>query len=325
MKAFLTAAGYGTRLRPLTEYMAKAAVPVANRPLIHYVIDELKRNKISEFAVNVHYKPQTVRSATLSHLQVCEKDVYFSFEKKILGTAGGVKKCEHFFSESPFLIVNADVITRFCLQRMWDFHKKRKAEITLLLKKFPGFEKYGVLGTDKQGRLIKFLELSQTSDEIRECGMFAGVQIWETSVFNLIPSGRFSGSSETVYPKMIEQNRPVFGYFCENPWLDVGHVQGYLDTNFVVLDRLFSSYQKGGRLLKHGYLKATENGKILLGENTAFQGDSEFQGSCILGDDCIVGGDSRLQDTVIWSGCRVPERSILKNCVVMPPFRVVAP
>jgi mannose-1-phosphate guanylyltransferase len=133
MKAMLLAAGLGMRMRPLSLLAPKPAMPVLNRPLIHFILDWLARQGVRSVVVNLHYLPQAVERAVRSWHGRGLK-FQFSYEDQVLGTGGGPRKVRDFFGNEPFLLVNGDAVCDFDLAALVGRHQKGKACATLALR-----------------------------------------------------------------------------------------------------------------------------------------------------------------------------------------------
>ena len=130
------AAGLGTRMRPLTLLRAKPALPVMNRPLLHWTLDLLARNGVTEVMINLHHLPFTVMEA-VGDGRVFGLRVTYSREPRILGTGGGPRKVRSFFGDDPFILVNGDMVFDFDLRGLVRRHEKTGARATLALRPNP--------------------------------------------------------------------------------------------------------------------------------------------------------------------------------------------
>ena len=157
MKAMVMAAGAGTRLRPLTLAVPKPMVPVANRPVLEYTLLNLKRHGITDIMLNLHAFPQMIRD----YFQDGSRwgvNLHYSYEPKLLGTAGGVKKVESFLKGEPFLVMSGDGLTDTDLTAFMAFHRKKKSYASLVLKPIDSHFDYGVTFMNAAGRVQRFVE-----------------------------------------------------------------------------------------------------------------------------------------------------------------------
>jgi mannose-1-phosphate guanylyltransferase/phosphomannomutase len=156
MKAVMMAGGFGTRLRPLTEKLPKPMAPVANRPMMEHIVRLLAAAGIDDLEVLLHFYPEKISSFFGSGAPWGVRMSYVSAEADY-GTAGAVKHAEDRLS-GTFLVISADIITDFDLSKAIDFHKERGATVTIVLTRVPNPLQYGIVITEEDGRIVRFLE-----------------------------------------------------------------------------------------------------------------------------------------------------------------------
>ena len=148
------AAGEGTRLRPLTLETPKVLLPIRGKPLIESTIGWLKSHGIFEVVVNLHHLGDKIRDF-LGDGSRFGVEVTYSAEETLLGTAGGVKRMEHFFDDDTFVVVYGDVLTDFNLSKMIQFHREKKATATLAILKVPNPWEVGMVEMNQEGRILQ--------------------------------------------------------------------------------------------------------------------------------------------------------------------------
>ena len=193
------AAGLGTRLRPLTNTIPKPLVPIANRPLLEYTFALLAGAGVREAIVNSHHLPDVFETG-LRNLDAAGLALHVSRERRILGTAGGLKKAERFLGAGTFLLLNGDFLVDIDLRQVLDFHEKQGAAATMVL--MPD-EVAGVLGVDPDGVIRRFIEPRPAGEpaERLSCG-FTGIHVLEPEVFPLIPANKPWEINRQVYPDL---------------------------------------------------------------------------------------------------------------------------
>lgn len=209
LKAFILAAGLGTRLRPLTYILPKPLLPVWGKPVILHAINHLKTFGIGDIIINIHYLPYKIKA-------VLGDRVRYSYEKKLLDTGGGLKKVEYFLKNDTFVMYNCDVITNVNLRKMFAFHKRNKNFVTLLASKTHTPK---AILVDKNGRVV----------DIRTKGNYAfcGIHIIEPFIFKFIPKG-IPISIIDVYKKGV----PIHIYPLGKAfWQEIGNLKSYEDIN----------------------------------------------------------------------------------------------
>jgi mannose-1-phosphate guanylyltransferase len=218
MKAMILCAGYGTRLGDLTKEMPKPMLPINGKPLLEYLIKHLRANRITEIAINLHFKPEII-SNYFGDGSAFGVRLTYSFESELLGTAGGVKKSEPFFKESgPFLVQYGDILTDQDFLSFYRFHQSKKALATLLVHQRA--KSNSVIGLDSEGRITGFLERPDDEErkKIISSWVNSGVAILDPKIFSYIPKGKPCDLPRDVYINLITSNRlfafPLSGYRC---------------------------------------------------------------------------------------------------------------
>jgi mannose-1-phosphate guanylyltransferase len=185
MKAFLLAAGKGTRLRPLTDRIPKCLVPIREKPLLRIWLEILRDQGFSDVLVNTHHFAEQVEVYVQSN-PVDGLDVTLFHEPELLGSAGTVRANRAFVAgEDKFLIIYADNLTDINLKDLLDYHDRKKAEFTMALFRTPSPTECGVAVCDKDGRVVEFQEKPQhpKSDWAN-----AGLYVAGPRLFEMIPA-----------------------------------------------------------------------------------------------------------------------------------------
>lgn len=225
--ALILAAGYGTRLRPLTDQRAKPAVPVAGVPLIIRVLQWLSRWGVRDVVINLHYKPQTI-TALVGDGQAFGVKVRYSWEPSILGSAGGPARALQLHDAERWLIVNGDTLTDVDLARLTNRHRASGALVTLAVVRNPDPARYGgVIVRDDV--VTGFTPASRNPPDTCH---FVGVQAVERSAFDDVPADRRSESVGELYPRLIESHAGSIRAFTSNArFFDIGTPGAYAATS----------------------------------------------------------------------------------------------
>jgi mannose-1-phosphate guanylyltransferase len=227
MKAMILAAGYGKRLYPLTKDMPKCLIEVGGRPLIVHQIEWFKKNHITEIAVNLHYLPDNITSI-LGDGSKYKVKLTYSYEKELMGTAGGVKKIEQFF-DNDFIVFYGDEYTNLDIDELKRYHKSKGAFLTICIREKPaGSKRSNIIQLDKENRIMKFVE-KPTQDlpdlpNMANCGIY----LCSKKVIEKIPDNYFFDFGFDVFPKLVNEEK-VFGYVIPEKyyWCEVGSVEKY--------------------------------------------------------------------------------------------------
>ena len=224
----ILAAGLGTRLRPLTNTIPKPLLPIAGTPLIVWNLLLLKRHGFHQVVINLHYLGPMIEQALGDGSKFGIRIIY-SHEPIILGTGGGIKKAEPYFSGEPVLILNADTLVELDLEALRDFHRSRGAAATLALREDQDAERWGLVEVGEQDRILRI-----TGRGVREATtiaqrMFAGIHILHPRLLQQVPKGVVSSIIDP-YVAAIERGEPVLGYDLHGYWSDIGTTERYIQA-----------------------------------------------------------------------------------------------
>src|SRR5207237_2753332 len=163
MQALILAVGKGTRLRPLTVYTPKPIVPICNRSFLLYQIDTLKRAGVTDITLSLSYQPEKIEQLLGDGSNFGVK-LKYTVEPQPMGTAGAYKYAENLIRE-PTVVFNGDILTDLDLKSVIREHKDRKAVATIVLTPVENPSAYGLVETEADGRIRRFLEKPK-ADEI---------------------------------------------------------------------------------------------------------------------------------------------------------------
>lgn len=320
MKAMIMAAGVGSRLMPLTTNICKPLVPIAGKPTMEHIIELLKRHKVTDIVANLHYHADKIADY-FGGGEEYQVNISYSFEEKLRGTAGGVKKVERFF-DGTFLIISGDALTDIDIEKMYAFHREKKALATIALKEVSDPHKFGVVITDKDNRILRFQEKPEPGTELSRLAN-TGVYIFEKEILDLIPANTFYDFGKDLFPRLVEEKVPFFGYAMEGYWCDIGSLDQYHEANRDALLGKVHVDIPGERTLwgymgSESYLEETAKitYPVYIGRNAHIGENVTITGPTVIGDNCIIESGSVIEDAVIWNNVRVGAKSHLSGCVV---------
>ena len=205
----ILAAGEGTRLRPLTNQLPKALVPLGGVPLVQLILEWLKSYEVCEVAINLHHLGEKIADFCGDGSRFGLK-VTYSSEGALLGTAGGVKRMHRFFGKT-FVVVYGDILTNFNLKKMIEFHESKGAIVTIAAYQNCHQEGCGVLRLNHQGQVIQFVEKPEIPKKRRGLSN-GGVYVLRKEVLNYIPGRSYYDFGFDVFPKLIDLGVPIYGY-----------------------------------------------------------------------------------------------------------------
>jgi glucose-1-phosphate thymidylyltransferase len=305
LKALVLSGGKGTRLRPLTHTMAKQLVPVANRPILGYVLEHLKNAGIKD--VGVVIAPETgeqVKDYIKDGSKWGFENVVF-IPQEPLGLAHAVSTSRDFLGDSPFVMYLGDNLLQTGLNEAIRRFKEEKLDGLIFLKKVSSPEHFGVAALDEDGNIIRLVE--KPKEFVSDMAL-VGVYIFSTSVHAAIsrikPSWRGELEITDAISEMIKTGLKVKAEALEGWWLDTGKKDDLLEANTIVLDEYVQSEIKGfvdgdsklsGRVSVEAgaeVIKSTVRGPAVIGRG------SEIINSFI-GPFTSIGEDVRIVDSVI--------------------------
>lgn len=303
MKAFILAAGFGTRLFPLTIDRTKPAIPFLGKPLVGYVAEYLAGFGFRNIVVNLHHQPGSVKAA-LGGGSAFGVNIYYTVEEpNILGTAGALDNARELLEEETFVVVNGKIITDIDISAAIETHRKTGALATMVLKPNVKREKFTIVDVSDDGRVTGFGDLATpvTEEELRDTEhdipvplMFTGIHVFEPRVFDYIPRGAYSDIVPTFYNPAIRNGETIAAHVTEADWYELSTIPRYLDISLAMM-----------------------NGpNVWFGHNNLIAPTAEIRDS-VLWDDVIVHDNVSLYRTILADGVTIPEGTRLENAAVV--------
>ena len=308
IQAIIMAGGEGVRLRPLTSHLPKPLCPLLGEPVMGYALKLLKAHGVTEIGATLWYQPQKIRRAFRKGEEYGVRLRYFE-EREPLGTAGSVKLAKKQLTDT-FFVLSGDGLTDCDLTAALQFHRQKKALATLVLKRVSVPLPYGVVLTDGDSRVTRFIEKPDWKKVFSNL-VNTGVYILEPDIFDYIPDAGTPDFGKDIFPALLSGGLPVYGYETEGYWCDVGDQKAYLQAQMDLLS--------GKVALPHaeGISKTAQ-----------VHGSAKIEGLCWVGEKAVIGPGAYLRDAVIGPGAyagpgAVIERSCLwEDAVVQDKARV---
>ncbi|NLH99763.1 MAG: NTP transferase domain-containing protein [Chthonomonadales bacterium] len=321
MKAVVMAGGEGTRLRPLTTRRPKPLTPVLNRPVMEYILVSLREAGIKDVVVTVHYMADSIEAAfgDGSDLGV---NLIYSVEDTPLGTAGSVKKAEEYLRDDTFIIVSGDALTDARLGDAIAFHRNRQADATLVLAHVPNPLEFGIVVTEPDGRIRRFLE-KPSWGEVFSDTVNTGMYVLEPDVLDYMEPGKPYDWSQDIFPRMLADGKALMGHVMLGYWCDIGNLLQYREAQYAVLDGntgiRIGGTRKGDCWIGEGASvarDATLIGPSLIGRNVTIKSGAEVGPYTVIGDHSIIEEGVTVHRSVVWDNVYVGEGSRLSACTV---------
>ena len=274
MKAVVMAGGEGTRLRPLTSNQPKPMVPVVGKPCMEHIIELLRTHGFEDVVVTVAFLPQAIRSY-FGDGENMGMRIEYSVEESPLGTAGSVRLAAGKLDDT-FLVISGDALCDVDLTKLVEFHKEREASVTIGLKSVENPLEFGIVVTDSEGRVERFLEKPSWGQVFSDT-INTGIYVLEPEVLNHVPTDRPYDFSKELFPLLLEMGRPIYGLPLEGYWQDIGDLDQYRQANFDALDGHVDLSIQGVRL----------RGNVFAGEGVEFDLDA-VEGPAYIGNYCRI-------------------------------------
>lgn len=303
MKAIIMAGGKGTRLRPICDLMPKPMTELLGKPLLEHLTELLKANGFPELCVTLGHKPECI-TRYFGDGSAFGVSMQYRIEKKPLGTAGGVRSCMDFVGDEDFLVISGDAACDFDLQHLAAEHKRNGALVTMAL--YPHSEPlpYGTVLTDKNGRVISFIEKPSWEKVVTDL-VNTGIYMVSPKVLDLIlPDAPFDFARD-LFPLMAKKGLAIVGIPMQGYWCDIGNSKSYLRCCLDALDGKLKIKPAQGNCPSPGIFVPQE-----LPPNV------RLISPCVICRGTVVGHDAVIGRSVIHAGSRVGAYSRVVNSVI---------
>jgi mannose-1-phosphate guanylyltransferase/phosphomannomutase len=279
VKAVVMAGGEGTRLRPLTSNQPKPMVQVVGKPCMEHILELLRAHGFEDVIVTVAFLPQAIRSY-FGDGESLGLAIEYSVEESPLGTAGSVRLAGDKLDET-FLVISGDALCDFDLTKLLEFHRQREAAVTIGLKSVENPLEFGIVVTDSEGRVERFLEKPSWSQVFSDT-INTGVYVLEPEVLRHIPTDRPYDFSKELFPLLLEMGRPIYGLAMEGYWQDIGNLDQFRQANFDALDERVRLNVPGVRL----------RGNVWMGEGVDVDDLERVEGPAFIANYCRIARDA---------------------------------
>jgi NDP-sugar pyrophosphorylase family protein len=222
MQAMILAAGEGARMRPLTNVCPKPMLPIAGRPLIEHTLDWLYRYGVRDAAINLHYLPDVITGALGSGSPFGMR-LRYSFEQRLLGTAGALRQLRGYFDRT-FVLVYGDLLVDIDLTGLLAFHRRNRAQATIALKRASVPKTQSMVEVDYRGRVTR---LADEPERWEGTLAHAGLYILEPEVLDAIPAKVPCDFVRDLFPALLASGAPVYAQEVWGYLLDINSHAAY--------------------------------------------------------------------------------------------------
>lgn len=300
----ILAAGFGTRLFPLTVDRTKPAIPFLGKPLVGYVAEYLSKFGFTEIVVNLHHQPESVKAALGDGGEFGVKIHYALEQPAILGTAGALWNAREFLKDETFLVINGKIITDIDLRRALETHRESGAVATMVLKENEKHEKFTIIETEN-GSVKRFGgfpapvfadEVRSPKSEVQNTLMYTGIQILEPAVFDYIPPGEESDIIAVFYRPAIAHNRKIAAHVAMGNWYELSTIPRYLDISLAILNN--------------------ENAGVTTGKNCSIAQNASLRDS-ILWDNVTIEAGASVRRAILGDNVTIKSGAKIENAAVV--------
>ncbi len=322
MKAILLAGGKGTRLRPLTLHTPKPIVPIFGRPFLNYQIDLVRTvPEIDEVILSLNYQPRRIQDV-FGDGGGSGIRISYVVEPSPLGTGGAIK-----FATGPYtdtvVVFNGDVMTQVNLAEVLRLHRERRAKATIVLTPVDNPSAYGLVETDADGNVRRFLEKPKP-DEITCDTINAGVYILEPETFDRIPKDTAWSIERAFFPSLVERGETFVAYVHRGYWIDIGTPEKYMQVHRDIMDRRFLAEPFG----------PLARGATCLGRDLRLEDGAVIEGPCfiddgaevrrgarvgaysVIGQNTVVEEGATIDGAIVWPNGRISRDAVVRNSII---------
>jgi mannose-1-phosphate guanylyltransferase/phosphomannomutase len=279
-------------------------VPIVGKPCIEHILELLKQHGLEDVIVTVAFMPQAIRSYFGSG-DTLGLTIEYSVEESPLGTAGSVRLASGRLDET-FLVISGDALCDVDLTDLIRFHREKQAAVTIGLKSVENPLEFGIVVTDEDGRIERFLEKPSWSQVFSDT-INTGIYVLEPEVLRHVPADGPYDFSKELFPLLLEMGRPLYGYVFDDYWQDIGNLDQFRQANFDALDEEVRLNIPGIRL----------RGNVWLGEGVEVDDVDAIEGPAYLGNYCRVAPDATVGPySVLGSSVTLLERARTERSVI---------
>lgn len=321
MKGVILAGGKGSRLVPITNSTPKPMISLLNRPFLEYLLAHLHSHGFDEIFLTMFHLSDSIVDYFGAAPQG-KVSLTYAIESSPLGTAGGVKALEDNL-KNTFVVCNGDIYTDLDLTEVLNFHWQKKAIATIVLTRVDDPSAYGMVETDRDGKILRFVE-KPSPDQITTNWVNAGTYILEPEALRYAPDSVSLMFERDLFPTLLENLKPVYSYRSDAYWIDVGSPKNYKKLHDDILLGYAPDNFKNAPV-SNGLTKGTECkfggnfrsfGPVLVGNGCVIGENVELNGPLVIGDNCKLGAGVSISHSILLDGVSIGDGSKVTECVL---------
>jgi mannose-1-phosphate guanylyltransferase/phosphomannomutase len=279
-------------------------VPIVGKPCMEHILDLLRKHEMREVVVTLAFMPQAIRTY-FGDGESLGLDIDYSVEEQPLGTAGSVRLAHERLDET-FLVISGDALCDVDLGSLVAKHREKGAAVTIGLKSVDNPLEFGIVVTDEDGKVERFLEKPSWGQVFSDT-INTGIYVLEPEVLTHIPAEGSYDFSKQLFPLLLEMGRPIYGHVLDGYWQDIGNLEQYRQANFDALDEKVRLNIEGVRL----------RGNVWIGEGADIHDPEDIEGPAFIGNHCRIARDASIGPyTVLSNGVTLRERARTVRSVI---------
>ena len=305
MKGLILSGGKGTRLRPLTLNTPKPIVPIFNRPFLMYQLDQLRQvPEITEVILSLNYQPRRIEE-TFGDGEALGIKISYAVEPQPLGTGGAIKFSAQTVQDSV-IVLNGDVLQQIDLQAVIARHRAAKAKATIVLTPVDNPSAYGLVETDADGNVQRFLE-KPGQDEITTNNINAGVYVLEPDTLDRIPDNEAYSIERQYFPSLVANGETFVAYVNDGYWIDIGTPEKYRQVHRDIMDGRYHAapfLDRAGGIVDLGARIEADvqiDGPCFLDEGVVVKQGARIGPHAVIGRQVQIDEQAQIRDSVLWA------------------------
>jgi mannose-1-phosphate guanylyltransferase / phosphomannomutase len=327
MKAIIMAGGQGTRLRPLTSDQPKPMIRIVNLPCMEHIVKLLARHGITDVGVTLQFMPEEIQDY-FGDGSEWGVNIHYSIEDAPAGTAGSVKMAEQQLDleGERLLIISGDALTDCDLTEVVRFHEEKDAEVTMVLKSVENPLDFGIVITEEDGRISRFLEKPAWGQVFSDT-VNTGIYLLEPSVMGEIPNPEKEGEydfSKELFPRLLEQDRSLYGFVTDAYWEDIGTLEQYASAQRDVLDGEVRDVRPPGTRLRENIYVGKRaqvddeelEGPVVIGDNVRIDEGAKISSYTVIGNNVVIAAGASVERSIVAEGTYIGEGAELRDTMV---------
>ena len=296
-------------------------VPILNRPFLEHMLKYMKSHNIDDVVLALCYLPDHIRDYFGDGSGYGIKLTY-AVESSPMGTAGAVKNVARHLDDT-FFVFNGDVFTDMNLTAMLETHRKKSAKATIALTPVDNPTMYGVVETDTNGRVKRFVEKPKP-EAVTTNMVNAGTYILEPDLLDYIPANQSYMFETGLFPLLLQRGDSFYSFNSHGYWIDIGTPKKYMQVNVDLLSGAIAADFPGSMRGKNVWAeegcnihpKAQIDGPAVIGRNCVIEAQAHIKGPSVIGPDCSIGAGSLVEKSIVWHNVQIGRGAKLQQCIV---------